>query len=169
MTSIKYNLFKEAIQPVVILNQNEGRKLWVWGDLYTIKISGAETNGAYALTECLVGPESGTPAHIHHAEDEMFYILRGELSVWVEGEKSLAGAGSYVYIPRGTVHAWKNESAEQTRFLTSVTPAGFEQFFAVIGNEVTDDLPTPPTLTPEMIETAIRLAPDFHMEVVNPS
>ena len=166
MTATKYKLFAEASQTAVIVKPDEGRKLWVWGDLYTIKISGAETNGAYALIECVVGPESGTPLHIHHAEDEMFYILSGALSVWTEGQKTVVGTGSYVYIPQGLVHAWKNESDEPVRFLTSVTPAGFEQFFVAIGQVVSEALPTPPALTPEMIDTAMRLAPDFHMEVV---
>jgi quercetin dioxygenase-like cupin family protein len=150
----------------VVLAAGEGRAYWVWGDRYRLKITGAQTDGAYAVVECEVGPQSGTPPHIHHAEDETFYILDGTLTLWIEGEAVQAGAGSYIAIPRGVVHAWKNESGGQVRMLTSVVPAGFEQFFVAIGTPIDDQTQSAPVLTPAMIEEAVRLAPRFHMEVV---
>jgi hypothetical protein len=50
--------------------------------------------------------------------------------------------------------------------LTSVVPAGFEQFFVAIGTPIDDQTQSAPVLTPAMIEEAVRLAPRFHMEVV---
>jgi len=150
----------------VILKGKEGRHFWVWDDLYTVKITGNESNGAYALIECAVQPQSGTPPHIHHAEAEMFYILAGELTVWVADQRVQATAGSYVYIPQGTVHCYKNESQNVVTMLASMTPAGFEQFLIAIGDE-TDGSDTAPPVTPQMIEEAIRLAPKYRMEVLS--
>jgi len=52
-----------------------GKSLWVLGDLYTFKVVGEETGGAIAVLEVQVQPQNGPPPHIHHREDETFYVL----------------------------------------------------------------------------------------------
>ena len=75
-----------------ILRAGEGRAAWVVGDLYTVKASGADTGGAFALIEVLVPPQSGPPPHVHSREDEAFYVLEGEFEVHVDdpGRSALA-------------------------------------------------------------------------------
>ena len=150
----------------VVVTAGAGRELWVGDSKYILIVEGDATNGQFALCDLNVTPGTGTPLHIHHTEDEMFYVLDGELSITADGHKSLARPGTFAYVPRGTVHRWQNESAGMVRFLCGVTPAGFEQFFVAIGTPVDSANPTPPAVGPEFYENIARLAPEFNMEVV---
>jgi quercetin dioxygenase-like cupin family protein len=63
-----------------VMVAGEGRSIWVVGDRYTIKCSGKDTSGAYALLEAVIPPGAGPPPHIHSREDEAFYVLDGDSS-----------------------------------------------------------------------------------------
>jgi mannose-6-phosphate isomerase-like protein (cupin superfamily) len=63
-----------------VMAAGEGRSIWVIGDRYTIKCSGNDTRGAYALLEAVVPPGAGPPPHIHSREDEAFFVLEGNSS-----------------------------------------------------------------------------------------
>ena len=64
----------------VLLNPGEGDSFWVLGDLYTFKVTGKQTNGAFTVVDQVIQPQSGPPPHIHHREDEAFYVLAGRFS-----------------------------------------------------------------------------------------
>ncbi len=49
---------------------------------------------------------SGSPLHVHHNEDEMFYVIDGELTLWVNGQTIVAPAGSFAYGPRDVPHTF---------------------------------------------------------------
>ena len=91
-----------------VLRPGEGRSIWVVGDRYTVKASGEDTGGAYALIEAVVPPGGGPPPHIHHREDKAFYVLEGELLFHVDGRDIPAGAGSWVTLAKGSLHHFKN-------------------------------------------------------------
>jgi mannose-6-phosphate isomerase-like protein (cupin superfamily) len=78
----------------------EGKKLWVTDELMTLKASGEDTGGAYSLADSVVPPQGGPPPHIHHREDEAFWVFEGELEVSVGESRFRAGAGSFVHLPR---------------------------------------------------------------------
>jgi quercetin dioxygenase-like cupin family protein len=81
-----------------------------------------------------VGPSAGESRyHVHHNEDEAFYVLEGEMTVYVEGEKINAEPGTWVYAPREVPHEFRIEGASPAKFLLLYTPAGFEQFFVEVG------------------------------------
>jgi mannose-6-phosphate isomerase-like protein (cupin superfamily) len=112
----------------------EGKTLWVLGGLYEFKATGEDTRGMFALWETTTPPGNpGPPSHIHHNEDEVFYLLEGELELMVEGRASVVGAGTFVNIPRGTLHTFRNAGTTPARFLGMVTPGGFEGFFEEVG------------------------------------
>jgi mannose-6-phosphate isomerase-like protein (cupin superfamily) len=75
----------EVNQPraALFVNEGEGKKLWVADELITFKASGEDTGGAYSLTDSVVPPGGGPPPHIHHREDEAFWVLEGELEITV--------------------------------------------------------------------------------------
>ena len=82
--------------------------LWMLGELLTYKIPSQQTGGAYSLFELTTRPGAGPPPHVQHHEDESFYVLEGEYE-FMSGEEVLrVGAGSLLYIPKGTLHAHKN-------------------------------------------------------------
>lgn len=62
-----------------ILNPGEGQMTGVAGDIYTIKASSRDTNGAYTIMEAIIPAQKGPPPHRHSREEESFFILDGEL------------------------------------------------------------------------------------------
>ena len=88
----------------------EGEHFWFFGGLTTIKADGAETGGRVMVTEQLAPRGSGSPLHVHHNEDEWFYVLEGELTIWVDGQVVDAPAGSWV------ISYWADKSSATTGF-----------------------------------------------------
>jgi quercetin dioxygenase-like cupin family protein len=66
-----------------LLDKDEGEAYWLLGMLEIVKISGADTNGDYGLVEITVRAGEGSPWHVHPDEDEWFYVLDGEFTVYV--------------------------------------------------------------------------------------
>ncbi len=95
----------------------------------TVKASGQETGGAIGFLEGTSPPGIGPPRHIHHACDEIFYILDGEFEFAFGEELVRATPGTVVFIPRGTVHAPKVVSEKPGRVLVAFTPGGAERAF----------------------------------------
>ncbi len=144
--------------------QGEGKTVWMVGtDLITFKATGASTGGAYALFDSLVLPGGGPPPHIHTREDEAFYVLEGNFE-FLAGERWIgASPGSYVHIPRGSLHTLRNAGDEVGRLLTLVVPAGLERFFEEAGEPGTD-VSAPPEGPPDvekLLETAKRYGIEF--------
>ena len=114
--------------------------LWVLGELLTYKVTSHRTGGAYCLFDATTQPWAGPPPHIHHREDESFYMMEGEYE-FASGEETLrVGAGSLLYVPKGTLHAHKNIGEGVGRMLISQTPGGlYEYFFEEVGKPPDDD------------------------------
>src|SRR5438128_11209563 len=127
-----------AVSPIA-LRQDEGEALWFLGVLATIKASSETTAGRVAVIEHLAPQGAGSPLHVHHREDEWFYVTEGALTFWVGGEAIEAPAGSFVYGPRDIPHTFL-VSSPQARFLLVTEPAGFESFMRAMGQPA-------PTLT----------------------
>lgn len=142
----------------------EGRAVWVVGDTYTFKATAAETEGRLVVWEAVIPPGAGPPPHLHHTQDEAYYVLEGELEV-LDGEKTFtARAGAFVFIPRGAVHCFRNVSATPSRMLLWMNPAGFEEFFFAVGQPARPGEQAPP-LGPEEIARSIALAPQYGLEL----
>ena len=148
----------------MLLNPGEGDTFWVLGDLYTFKVTGKQTNGAFTVVDQVIQPQSGPPPHIHHREDEAFYVLAGRFSFLCGDKQSIFEAGSFVYVPKGTLHTFKNIDAQQGRLLVTITPAGLEDFFYRIGTPAAD-LATPPAFDPGVIDKLMQLAKDYQMDI----
>ena len=93
-----------------------------------IKASGETTDGRVAVIECVDGPRDGSPLHRHTREDEWFYVLEGQLTLWVGGETITAPQGSVAFAPNDVPHTFVVSSPEPARYLMVVQPAGFEHF-----------------------------------------
>src|SRR3712207_5451497 len=104
------------------------------GVLVTYKIPSHRTGGAYALFEVAIQPEAGSPPHIHHREDESFYVLEGDYEFLVEDRTIRVSAGSLLYFPRGTLHAHRGVGEGVGRMLVTQTPGGlYERSFEEVG------------------------------------
>ena len=146
----------------------EGRTIGVVGDVYRFLATGEETNGKYALFEAIVPPGGGPPPHVHSREEEGFYILDGEITFTVNGEKIVAKAGTFANMPVGTPHSFKNENSEPAKMLISVAPAGLEQMFFEVGVPLAEGATTALPPTKDEIERLIAVAPKYGVEIKLP-
>jgi quercetin dioxygenase-like cupin family protein len=141
----------------------------VVGDLYTVKASGEDTGGAFALIEVMVPPQSGPPPHIHHREDEAFYVLEGEFEVHIDEQRLTAGPGSWIQMAKGSLHHFKNVGSRLAKMLILATPAGLDRFFLEAGRDATDTSPDSGAATPEDKERLLAVAPKYGIEIKMPS
>ena len=147
------------------ISAGEGRTVWVAGDRYTIKASGEDTGGAFALFEATVPPQAGPPPHVHHREDEAFYVLEGEILFHADGRSFTAGQGAWVTLAKGSLHHFKNTSTTPAKMLIMVTPSGLENYFLEVGREARDGDVAPVVPTPEDIEKLVAIAPKYGLEI----
>ena len=142
------------------LGPGEGKTIQVPGHPITYKATKEDTRGAYSLLEVVVAGD-GPPQHFHKTEEEAFYILEGEFNIKV-GEQTIRGTvGSFVLIPRGTVHAFWNAGPTPSKVLVIFSPPGFEQFFVeVVGDEEIN--------TATFVERGMAVAEKYNIEIVGP-
>ena len=95
----------------------------------THKLTSAETGGAYYLCETVLGPERGTPLHIHHYEDEVIYVLDGEIEIRLDNKNLRAPAEGIVHLPKKIPHAFRNPLLTPLRILVYAIPGGLENYF----------------------------------------
>lgn len=143
-----------------------GKMVSVLGDLYTFLVSTEETNGAFAALEKIIRPQNGPPPHIHHGNDETLYVIEGTFSFLVDDQTIKAETGTYVYVPKGTVHTFKNIGMNTGRLLVTITPSGFEKYFEAIGTPVSS-LEEAFAMTNEPdVERLVALAPQYQLEFI---
>ncbi len=112
-----------------------GKPLPVVGDEIKIKISSQDTNGAFTVFEDVTPPLGGPPLHVHHVQDEWWYILEGNFLFEVDGEEIHARAGDTVFAPHGSRHAYMNTGQTPARSLVTVVPGGLDLFFEELSAE----------------------------------
>jgi quercetin dioxygenase-like cupin family protein len=108
--------------------QSLHRSVWYNGWLMTFLATGEETQGQFALIEAVGTRGNVPPPHIHHREDEIFYVLEGEVVVSVDDRTIKVTPGTMVFLPRDVRHSFTIES-EQLWMLQLLTPAGLERWF----------------------------------------
>jgi len=148
-----------------VVQPGEGKRIAAAGDLYTFLAEGEDTSQSYALWEAVDPPGGGPPPHVQSREDEGFYILEGEITFIADGQRVVARKGTFLNVPRGVVHSFKNGSETDARMLLMVAPAGMEKMFQEIGTIATDRSakPTPPT--PEEMKKMGAVAPKYGIDV----
>jgi quercetin dioxygenase-like cupin family protein len=113
------------LQPY-FLQASEGQATWFLTSRMTLKASSESTAGALTVIEVLQAPGGAAPWHVHHREDEMFYLLEGNVLFKCGDELFQAGPGSFVFLPRDIPHSYKNVSETNARWLLMTTSAGAE-------------------------------------------
>jgi quercetin dioxygenase-like cupin family protein len=99
------------------------------GELFIWKTLGAANGGAMDFGEMSVEPGTKVPLHIHHGHDEAYYVLNSTFRFKVGDEIAEAPVGAFVFIPRGTPHAWTNIGSEAGRVTLIFTPGGMSGLF----------------------------------------
>jgi mannose-6-phosphate isomerase-like protein (cupin superfamily) len=117
---IKGQVYEKAVHNPEWLNSRAGERI-------CIRVSGSQTASAYSVTEIVSSPGDGTRVHIHHNEDEHFFILEGTVH-FLYGEKEFdAAPGTFLSLCRGIAHAWVNCTEAPIRMLVLFTPGGCEE------------------------------------------
>lgn len=142
------------------------------GDRVSFLATGSETHGSCFIFEGLAAPGGGPPPHIHHFEDESFYLLEGNITFHAGGQTIYAKPGDFIHIPRGTVHSLKNEGTVPGRALVVISPAGpsgVQQFFEESFYLTKDPAAPPPPITEELMKRMMTAAARNGMEWVKPA
>lgn len=115
---------------VVVLRDDDGMRIDLFGNRVRVKISGEQTGGAYAFLHFWLRENQALPPLHRHEFDEALHVLDGALTVRINDETVRAGVGTTVFVPRGAAHTIGTPDESPASFVALVAPAGFEQFFA---------------------------------------
>ncbi len=115
----------QATQPLEprVVREDEGEARWWFSGLAVIRATAADTGGLMTIVEMTEQPGEEAPLHVHHREDEAFYILDGSATIHVGDESFEVGPGDYVFAPRDIPHRY-SIGDEGCRFLFICTPGG---------------------------------------------
>jgi quercetin dioxygenase-like cupin family protein len=107
------------------IQAGQGEARWWFGGLAEIKTTAADTGGQLTIIEVTEPPGMEAPLHVHHREDEGFWILEGEVTLYVGDGTIEASAGDFAWGPRDIPHRY-TVGPNGCRMLFICTPAGFE-------------------------------------------
>lgn len=147
---------------------NEGEARWWMGSLAIIKASGKDTNGGFSLVEVVEHEGAISPLHVHHHEDEAFWILEGSLTFEVGDKTIKAEAGSFLFGPKDIPHRYAVDKGP-ARLLFILTPSGFEDFIRETSESTpTFSLPPVPEAPPtdEEMEQLMPIVQKYGMEIL---
>jgi mannose-6-phosphate isomerase-like protein (cupin superfamily) len=149
------------------LAAEEGSAFWFLNNLITVKATTESTGGSYSLCHQVSPPGSATPYHVHHVEDEAFYMLDGESTFICDGKKTIAGPGEYLFLPRGIPHGIRVTGSTPTTMLIFAMPGmGFVGMMEEMGEPARErslPLPSPPDL-----EKLQRLCAKYQIDLLGP-
>lgn len=151
-------------RPPLALTSGEGDAYWWTGELATIKVTGEETDGHLALVEILAPAGVEIPLHVHHSEDEGFWILEGELTFTVGGQTIAARPGDFLLGPRGVPHTYTVDRGP-ARLLFLFTPSGMEGFVRESGEPARERVLPPPDVQPDL-ERLLELSGKYGLEIL---
>ena len=122
----------------------EAPAFWYRGGLWNVLMSANETLGEFTLLDQIIPSGLGPPAHVHERQAEGFFIISGEMEVVIGGgdygeERVVRGeAGSALWVPKSTRHAFRVVSKQDARVLNFYTPGGFDDHLPFYGEEATE-------------------------------
>ena len=155
-----------AIEPYRFSSGEGLADVWWKTGRITVKAGPDETGNAFSQLEAVEPHGGATPLHVHHNEDETFYIVEGEVTFVVDDERIDADTCDFVFVPRGIRHAYIVRS-ERARMLVTISPSGTEQLFVSLGVPVTGAEPPADAVMPPMPELA-RLFAAHGTEILGP-
>ena len=116
--------------PPVITQPQDARVIRAFGDEIHIHFGAQETGGRYTMFMDFTPPGGGPPPHYHTREDEWFHVLEGRASFFRDGEWNEVPVGTTVFMPKNSLHTFKNIGDKPLQMLITTAPAGIESFFA---------------------------------------
>ena len=145
-----------AVSRSFALAPDEGEARWWFGALARIKATAEQTDGHLTLVELDFPPHAPVPLHVHHQEDEGFYVLDGSATFQVGDETVEAGPGTFLYGPRDVPHGFQ-AGPDGIRLLYLFLPGGFEGFIRETSEPAAEATIPPADLVPDLERVAAAL------------
>jgi quercetin dioxygenase-like cupin family protein len=119
---------KTTQEPILVL-PDSGEELNIAASLILHKIKSKDTKGVFSVMEFVTPPGKGVALHVHEREDELVYLLEGEIEVTLGGQKMKAVPGVMALLPRGIPHRFTNIGNKPSRLLDTILPGLFDNYF----------------------------------------
>ncbi len=162
---LKARLIMKPNPLIKIVRPGEGEAVWALGEKLTFKLGPEDTGGAFSLTELTAQPRNGPPPHLHHREDELFYVLDGEFT-FVLGDRAFTRAkGFAACLPKKVLHTYSNIGSRPAKMLVIAAPSGFESFVREWSHPVRNPDELPPAPTQQDIDKLMAAAGKFGLEL----
>jgi len=158
---------EQRAQDGYLLANGEGEAHWLLGMLEVVKIGGADTGGEYGLLEITVRAGEGSPWHVHPEEDEWFYVLKGEFTVYVGDRRLALAPGSFAFGPKGIPHTFIAET-DGAKVLIGFMPFQFEGFLHEVGEPAAERVLPPPLTAPPDMARLLPIAERHGMVILGP-
>jgi len=156
----------EGVSQMSTSLQTAAQPLWFIDNLVHVHIDGEASSGAYSLVEIAAARDSMPPLHVHHRDDETFYVLEGEMRIFIGDRQLVITAGHAALAPRDVAHTYRVES-DRARWIVVNSPAGFEQFVRTAG-EPAPSAELPPADRPVDPGALAALAAQYGIEILGP-
>jgi quercetin dioxygenase-like cupin family protein len=122
---------QSRIAAPAVVNDADVEKLWFLGTLVQIKLDGPTSAGRLGVFEAQFPRGASPPVH-SHPQDETFYVLDGDVTVWLGEQPHTCSRGGLAFAPAGTPHTFRVES-DTARMLIISTAAGIEEYIRELG------------------------------------
>ena len=142
-------------------HQPKSKRFYFDVGLGSVCLSGVDTGGAYCLLEVSLAPEMRVPRHTHTREDEVYFVLAGELEVTVGEKIFVLRPGDTLLAPRDIPHALRNSGNAANHYLLMFSPSGFEEFIMATAVPAPDNAIAPTAPPAVAVENVHKLAADF--------
>jgi quercetin dioxygenase-like cupin family protein len=147
----------QQTREVVAVPTGEGEARWWFGSLAVIKATAADTGGQLTIVDVTEPPGAQAPLHVHHCEDEAFWILEGSVTLHVGDAVIEAGPGDYAFGPRDVPHRY-DVGPDGCRMLFICTPGGFEDLVREMSVPAESRTLPPPSDEPPDFELVAAIA-----------
>ena len=121
--------YDNSKQGPIVVSSDAGEELNVGGSQIFHKVKSKDTNGVFSVVEIVSPRGKGVDLHVHEREDELVYLLDGEIEVTLGNQKMKAVPGVMALLPRGIPHGFTNIGNKPSRLLDTILPGQFDNYF----------------------------------------
>jgi quercetin dioxygenase-like cupin family protein len=144
-----------------VKHQPRSKRFYFDVGLGSVCLSGKDTGGAYCLLEVSLAPGMAVPRHTHSCEDEVYFVLAGELEVTVGKKPFVLRPGDTLLAPRDIPHELRNSGNTTNHYLLVFSPSGFEKFIMATAVPAPDNAVAPTKPPALAVENVHKLATDY--------
>jgi quercetin dioxygenase-like cupin family protein len=142
---------------------------WFLADLAHVRVSRDDTSDRLSILELACPPGDTPPLHVHHTEDEAFFVLEGSARIYVGSDVHEVGPGDSVLAPKGIPHTYVTGD-QGVRWVVTTSPGDFERFVVAVSRPAEAPvLPPPPGPPSEAdVKALTELAAEHGIEILGP-